>query len=60
MDEEQLVMIAKAIAAAIAAYQTVIHEEGYDPAYFTLDLFVKHRTSDFETVLQTLEYKDLA
>lgn len=54
-EESETVLIAKALDAARKAFEDVIEEEGYDPAYFALDLCVRIIGLDWKVVRVILD-----
>ena len=58
VSEEEL--IGRAITKAEEAFAKVFEEEGYDPAFWSLDLKVKRFDSNFKKILYITERKDFS
>lgn len=57
-DEDVLVM--EAIKVGIDAYHQYLEDQGLDSSYYMPEMKVKFMDNMFETVLRSLEYKEIA
>lgn len=56
--DEEIILLGKAIAAAKEAFIKTIEDEGYDAAYYSLEIRVYALDHTFTEVLWSLTYSD--
>lgn len=56
--ESELVIVSRAIECAQRAYYESLDNEGYDPAFFNINIKIEFMDCSIEEVLRTIEIKN--